>query len=551
MILNFKPGIIMKLREKNDPFSKKILIFTILFSYNSFAGLFPTVNTWCYCLQNMNSFGGDTVAKYWVNHYDVLVGATPYDKINELSPSTILLAYTLSTNLIAYNRDQDKYAEDLLRLKNWVDTTFTKPDSVFESCFLHVKNDVTIRFAVASDTMRVYAYNPSNPKLSRLPATWEKNSDWAMNLASTAYRRYWKEVLAPYYMKYTDGIYLDVQAWSNGQVLPSSGNVLEFKSDRQFYDSLLAVTFDCRKTVHSFGENKYLGENNFGFDSAGTGNYQLYQATDFALHEGNFYYFYGIDRIRAEIDGAMSTRDSGTAVLLHHRADFNEVMPSSDTTAISRDRMVGLTLYLMAQGDKIYYFSYVGGFWYGNDMRKNGWYNAIACDYGKPLGKYSVWAKGNDPANPSDTFEIWSRKFSRALVLVKPRPQHTSKFDSTSATTHNLPGNFRRVKIDGTLEDQVITKISLRDWEGAILVPDSIKDWKGPISPVKLQTPNQKISKQQSYKLGYNINKSIELSSNKKCVAAKTSFNLNGRNLTNQFAAAGIRISKEKVLTKK
>ncbi len=536
----------MKQRKRQNIFFKNIFIFTLLFSFNSVAGLFPTVNTWCYCLQHMDSFGGDSAAQFWVSHYDVLVGARPYDKINALSPSTILLAYTLSTNLTAYNRDENKYTEDLLRLKNWVDTSFTNPDSAFESCFLHVKNEVTIKFATASATMVIPAYDPGNPRMSRLPATWEKNSDWAMNLASSAYRRYWREVLAPFYMQYTDGIYLDVQAWSNGQVLPRSGNVLEFSSDRQFYDSLLAVTFDCRKTVHSYGENKYLGENNFGFDSAGTGNYQLYQATDFALHEGNFYYFYGIDRIRGEINGAMSTRDSGTAVLLHHRADFREVAPEDDSLAIQRDRMVGLALYLMAQGDKIYYFSYVGGFWYGNDMRKNGWYGAIACDYGKPLEKYSVWATGNDPANPTDKYEIWSRKFSRALVLVKPRPQHTSKFDSTSATTHDLPGSFHRVKVDGTLEDQIITKITLRDWEGAILVPDSIKDWKGAISPNKLQTPKLKQIKQLPKKLGYNTNKSVELSSVKISSPATNAYNLNGRNITSSCAAAGIRVLKEK-----
>lgn len=545
--------MIMKKGRYNCNYLVYLFTLIVFLAPHSKAGLFPTVNSWCYCLQHMDSFGGDTVAQFWVNHYDVLIGARPYDKINALSPSTILLAYSLSTNLTAYNRDEEKYSADLLRLKNWVDTNFTNPDSVFESCFLHIKNEVTIKFAVAGSTMVVPAYSPNNPRLSRLPATWQKNSDWAMNLASSAYRRYWKEVLAPFYMENTDGIYLDVQAWSNGQVLPRSGNIIEFTSDRQFYDSLLAVTYECQETVHKYGANKYLGENNFGFDSAGTGNFQLYQATDFALHECNLYYYYGMGRMKAEIDGAMSTRDSGTSVLMQHRADFHEVAPESDSLAIIRDRMAGLTLYLMAQGKDIYFFSYVGGVWYGNDMRKNGWFNAIACDFGQPLEKYSIWATGKVPSNPTDKYEIWARKFSRALVLVKPRPEHTSKFDSTNATTHELPGRFRRLKTDGYLEDSVITQITLRDWEGAILIPDSIKDWKGPVfkDPTHVQPKTNYLK--QIKKDGFGINKKVNIGSSQIDRATGKSFNLNGASLganATQKRATGVWITKENVPSK-
>ena len=41
--------------------------------------------------------------------------------------------------------------------------------------------------------------------------------------------------------------------------------------------------------------------------------------------------------------------------------------------------------------------------------------------------------------------------------------------DDATATTQDLPGNFRRLNADGTL-GPVITQITLRNGEGAVLI---------------------------------------------------------------------------------
>src|SRR5262249_55924664 len=59
--------------------------------------------------------------------------------------------------------------------------------------------------------------------------------------------------------------------------------------------------------------------------------------------------------------------------------------------------------------------------------------------------------------------------------LYKPLPhalgyKDSNKTDETTATTHTLPASYQALQDDGTL-GPVITSITLRDGEGAILIP--------------------------------------------------------------------------------
>src|SRR5574343_124228 len=116
------------------------------------------------------------------------------------------------------------------------------------------------------------------------------------------------------------------------------------------------------------------------------------------------------------------------------------------------------------------------------------WYGAIEFDIGTPVGNYTLWATGNDPVSvaaetsPVSTYNIWSRRFSggdwvgdrQALVLFKPRSyndrSYVSDVTDATATTHDLDGTYKPLNADGTLGD-AITSISLRNSEGAILIP--------------------------------------------------------------------------------
>ncbi len=102
----------------------------------------------------------------------------------------------------------------------------------------------------------------------------------------------------------------------------------------------------------------------------------------------------------------------------------------------------------------------------------NGNYPKLA---GKPVYPTYVFAlaSGTLPNRPSTTYTVFARKYTKGLVLLKM----TSKYDpqdtgDDSATTHPLPGVYRRVRWDGTLSDP-LTEITLRGMEGAILVDAS------------------------------------------------------------------------------
>lgn len=94
---------------------------------------------------------------------------------------------------------------------------------------------------------------------------------------------------------------------------------------------------------------------------------------------------------------------------------------------------------------------------------------------GKPVYPTYVFAlaSGSLPNRPSTTYTVFARQYTKGLVLLKM----TSKYDladtgDASATTHPLPGVYRRVNWDGTLSEP-ITEITLRGMEGAILVDAS------------------------------------------------------------------------------
>ena len=102
------------------------------------------------------------------------------------------------------------------------------------------------------------------------------------------------------------------------------------------------------------------------------------------------------------------------------------------------------------------------------------WSPAMAFNVGQPTGEWSVRATGADPSNLSLTYKVYQRSYSNALVLYKPLSYRAGVGTGTAAdntvTTHVLNGNYRMLRNDGTL-GPVITSVTLRNGEGAILIP--------------------------------------------------------------------------------
>ena len=160
-----------------------------------------------------------------------------------------------------------------------------------------------------------------------------------------------------------------------------------------------------------------------------------------------------------EITAANRAGAAGKVILMKHQKKFYD--------DLTRDKMAGLSAYYLAMNDNVYFLSNEN---YGDDPR-NYWFDAIAYDIGQPASSYKDdFASGQDPSNPGVTYRVFSRRFTKALVLFKPRPDGSAtNYGDLSTTIHQLDGTYRSLNADGTLGNP-ITSVTLRNWEGAILI---------------------------------------------------------------------------------
>lgn len=210
------------------------------------APLFPSVRTYCYLP------GDDSVESWLASHFDVMIGASS-SSINPVSPLTINFVYGLTSVQTAYNITTDSCTYTMDTLKIWCavhysDYGFSSAAEALEDCFMHAKIPVTVKF-VTGDSMQVPAYNPANPRLSRLPLTWQKNSDWSMNIKSSVYRGFWFNYWEPVGATGYDGYMLDGYGYPNDQIPSTSTH--EFINDSDFNVSLLSFTQNLQSTMSS------------------------------------------------------------------------------------------------------------------------------------------------------------------------------------------------------------------------------------------------------------------------------------------------------------
>src|SRR5262249_27599789 len=106
------------------------------------------------------------------------------------------------------------------------------------------------------------------------------------------------------------------------------------------------------------------------------------------------------------------------------------------------------------------------------------WSDAVTYDVGQPVdASWSEWTavRRQDLANSNLQARVYHRHYTNALVLFKPISYAqgfgggTTKDDT--AWTYPLGGSYQQLLDNGTLDGTVITSISLRNGEGAILIP--------------------------------------------------------------------------------
>ncbi len=160
-------------------------------------------------------------------------------------------------------------------------------------------------------------------------------------------------------------------------------------------------------------------------------------------------------------------------------------MPLASGAGSDRGRIFLLALYYLVHNENTWLlYETVNG--HGGSARISEWqWNPAAeFDVGRPstipvgmvdfdsrsgTTEHYVLDEGADPYRPDLTYHVLARNFTNAVVLAKMLPAGSVVSDA-SLTTHTLDGTYALLQADGTL-GPVVTSVSLRNNEGAILIP--------------------------------------------------------------------------------
>jgi hypothetical protein len=147
-------------------------------------------------------------------------------------------------------------------------------------------------------------------------------------------------------------------------------------------------------------------------------------------------------------------------------------LPSGGSPTDPRTQIATLAYYYLLGNPDTTFLMFNGGFGPATPWQEH-WSPAAAYNVGQPQGTWSNFATGNDPTNASLTYKVMQRRYSNALVLYKPLSFSpaggTGTLADGTATTHQLDGNYRQLRADGTL-GPVTRSVTLRNGEGAILI---------------------------------------------------------------------------------
>ena len=178
-----------------------------------------------------------------------------------------------------------------------------------------------------------------------------------------------------------------------------------------------------------------------------------------------------------------------TSVIQQTRAGGRRVLGArdvaTDPVGTDRGRLFTLALYYLVHNPNTFYlYESHNGHNYEVHLSQWQWNPAVTFDVGRPdrvpdgfvdfegnagTTEHYEFAAGADPYDPALTYHVFAREFTNALVLVKMLPIG-SVVDDQSATVHELGRPYRILRADGSVSDETVTSVSIRNNEGVILV---------------------------------------------------------------------------------
>jgi hypothetical protein len=150
-----------------------------------------------------------------------------------------------------------------------------------------------------------------------------------------------------------------------------------------------------------------------------------------------------------------------------------DTYPTGGSVTDPRTQLATLAAYYLIADPVSTFIDFYGGYEPATSWTRH-WVPAAAFNIGQPRNTWSVFATGADPSNSALTYRVYQRTYSDALILYKPLSSSSNGVAGTLAdntvTVHQLSRTYRPLQADGTLGAPV-TSISLRNGEGAILIP--------------------------------------------------------------------------------
>jgi hypothetical protein len=172
-----------------------------------------------------------------------------------------------------------------------------------------------------------------------------------------------------------------------------------------------------------------------------------------------------VNDVAAIVAGRLASHPTAAVVL--------DSLPASTANMTDPRTQLGALSYYYLLADPQRTYLMIWGGYAPSAQWSQKWIPAAAVDVGKPAGAMGVFAEGKDPQNAKLTYKVYSRDYGKALVLFKPVSyllgQGTGTTADATATTHQLNGNYRELRANGSL-GPVVQQITLRNGEGAVLM---------------------------------------------------------------------------------
>ncbi|MDZ7798771.1 MAG: hypothetical protein U5L76_04115 [Patescibacteria group bacterium] len=444
-------------------------------------------------------YSAEDVKDFWLSKHDLIVtGYSPQD-YKEQEANRLILGGDANTGAGFYDYSSNTYYWEgqWTDLYNWIENNFdnyngwgfNSVDEAFEDCWLHLSetsDPITFTFGGREDRygtteITITPYDPADPTRSRVPGAWDASS-WYTNIKSPVYIDFWQdyytEQLIIKYEENVDGYFLDVLSWDGYAHFSTEEefqNLREFSSREEYNTYLANLTEIIQNKLHETYLGKYLAANTWRHldNSYEEPTFTFKDNVDIYIREGSIHSGMNINSFENELKACLDASNEGHIVLRQHRLE------DGNASIADISRIAGLATYYLSKNENTYFFSYPVVNSLDIDPY-NAWYDAIGYDIGQPEGDYYVFAEGIDGNNYN--YKIFARNFTKAMVLIKP-PHVGYNLSENSRTTHLLPGTFKSLDADANLGPK-ITEISLRNWEGAILlevdtiVPGTIDDLK-------------------------------------------------------------------------